>query len=128
MNNHRVQKFTRDGSDPLIYNWVTTIGTFGMDDPGELLNPASVAVDVDDNLFVVDTFNHRIQKFAPVEEAAPLRAVGHAAMERKTRESRGQRSGAKRRRDASGRKRDRKRHRKRRRNRVRDRRRPAERS
>ena len=68
--NHRVQKLAQDGS------FIDAIGGQGSD-PGEYANPQAqdsqfapdgpwgVAVDADGNLYVADTWNHRIQKYGP---------------------------------------------------------------
>ena len=66
--NHRIQKLARDGS-------VLTIGSEGAD-AEEFANPRSddyqvddgpwgIGVDADGNIYVADTWNHRIQKFGP---------------------------------------------------------------
>jgi hypothetical protein len=56
---------------------VTTIGAFG-DDPGEFIDPVGVGLDSEDNLYITEFGNHRIQKFAPVAEAALRQAAGRA--------------------------------------------------
>jgi DNA-binding beta-propeller fold protein YncE len=66
--NHRVQKFTPEGG-------VTMFGEVGSD-PGQFANPRSRDYEVDDgpwgigigadgNVYVADTWNHRVQKFGP---------------------------------------------------------------
>ena len=64
--NHRVQKISPDG-EPL---WV--MGAVGPDGrprygtaPGQFFMFRGVALDDDDNLFVADSWNHRVQKFGP---------------------------------------------------------------
>jgi len=52
---HRVQRFTPDGE-------VTAFGRFG-DGNGEFDGPQDIAVDGNGDVYVADTFNHRIQKF-----------------------------------------------------------------
>jgi streptogramin lyase len=88
--NHRIQKFTQDSAEPANYIWVTQLGTTATagDAPGEFSDPVGVGLDSEDNLYVTELSNHRVQKFAPVTEAAPLRA---AAVEREppTRRKRG---------------------------------------
>lgn len=56
---HRIQKFTSTGA------FLTTWGSYGGGD-GYFSFPRGVAVDASDNVYVADTFNNRIQKFAPV--------------------------------------------------------------
>jgi sugar lactone lactonase YvrE len=58
--NERVQKLTSTGS------YITQLGTTGV--PGDvggtrLYRPRSVGVDASDNVFVVDTYNHKVKKF-----------------------------------------------------------------
>src|SRR5207245_2347434 len=59
-NNHRVQKFDKDG------NFLTIWGKFGFAwkgaSQGVFDNPWGVGVDKDDNVYIADTLNHRIQK------------------------------------------------------------------
>ncbi len=62
--NHRIQHLNPDGS--VIHTW----GTFadvaaGPADPGTFNEPWDVAIGADGSVFVVDTWNHRIQKFTP---------------------------------------------------------------
>ncbi len=61
-HNHRVQKFDSDGA------FLTTWGSYDpadghRGDQGEFDLPTDVAVDSVDNVYVVDHYNHRIQKF-----------------------------------------------------------------
>ena len=58
-SNHRIQKFTSDGV------FLTKWGTEGSGD-GQFRDPWGVAVDSAGNVYVADTYNHRIQKFRPV--------------------------------------------------------------
>ena len=62
--NHRVQKFQADGT--FIAKWGRNggDGTAGAGD-GEFNRPKGVAVDAAGNVFVTDSDNHRVQKFAP---------------------------------------------------------------
>ncbi|MFC1566743.1 carboxypeptidase regulatory-like domain-containing protein [bacterium] len=55
-DNHRVQKFTSDGT------FITKWGSYGSGD-GQFNKPAGIAVDASDNVYVVEQYNHRIQKF-----------------------------------------------------------------
>jgi DNA-binding beta-propeller fold protein YncE len=70
---HRLQKFTLDGK--FVARW-------GGDAPGgswlhgQFNRPSGVAVDAEDQVYVVDTYNHRIQKFRPT--GAFLQQWGHA--------------------------------------------------
>jgi streptogramin lyase len=57
--NHRIQKFTSDGS--FITQWGTS-GTYGRE-PGQFYYPTGVAVDESGNIYVADRNNERIQKF-----------------------------------------------------------------
>jgi hypothetical protein len=54
--NHRVQKFTSDGT------FLTKWGSYGSGD-GQFIRPSAIAVDGSGNVFVVDGGNVRIQKF-----------------------------------------------------------------
>jgi sugar lactone lactonase YvrE len=54
----RVQQFTRDGK------FLRALGTEQGSKPGQFLAPHGVAVDRRGHLYVVDAYNHRIQKFA----------------------------------------------------------------
>ena len=58
-NNYRIQVFADDGS--FVINW----GTFGTE-PGQFNLPYSVAVGVDGSIYVADSSNNRIQKFAAI--------------------------------------------------------------
>ncbi len=58
--NHRVQKFTPDGT------FLVAIGSRGQG-PGQLEYPTDVALDEKGNLYVVDFGNNRIQKFAAIK-------------------------------------------------------------
>jgi hypothetical protein len=55
--NHRIQKFTSTGT------FLTKWGSAGSGD-GQLNTPEGLAVDGDGNVYVADSGNHRIQKFA----------------------------------------------------------------
>jgi streptogramin lyase len=57
-DNHRIQKFTPDGT------FITKWGSLGKGD-GQFNRLQRVAVDADNNVYVADSFNHRIQKFTP---------------------------------------------------------------
>ena len=50
------KKFDQNG------NFIMKFGTYGTDD-GQFLNPTDVAIDSLGNIFVVDSFNNRVQKF-----------------------------------------------------------------
>ncbi len=56
--NHRIQKFDSSG------NFLTKWGSYGTRD-GQFRAPWGVATDAAGNVYVADTYNHRIQKFAP---------------------------------------------------------------
>jgi DNA-binding beta-propeller fold protein YncE len=58
-NNHRIQKFTRDGR--FIASWGRAGGMPGTGD-GEFNRPHGVATDLNGNVYVADTTNHRVQK------------------------------------------------------------------
>jgi DNA-binding beta-propeller fold protein YncE len=63
-SNHCVRKFHDSGGN--VYGHVLTVGTPGTSGSGDgVFNlPWGLAVDDDDNLYVADNFNHRIQKFS----------------------------------------------------------------
>ena len=54
--NNRVQKFTLEGQPLAVW------GTAGRG-PGQLFNPYALAVDSRSNVSVVDSNNHRVQRF-----------------------------------------------------------------
>ena len=60
-NNDRILKFTDNGQP--VGNPQTVIGRTGSGN-GEFLSPNGIAFDSSNNLFVVDTNNYRVQKFA----------------------------------------------------------------
>lgn len=63
-NNNRIQQFSQTGE--LINDWGVYANILEGDAPGGTLNhPWDVAVGSDGSVYVVDTFNHRIQKFSP---------------------------------------------------------------
>ncbi len=78
--NHRVQKFDQN------LRFVTKWGAFGEvpgggeRNPGVFYGPRSVAVDKDDNVYVTDTGNKRVQKFSP--EGRPLAVFGTPGKEK----------------------------------------------
>lgn len=55
-NNHRIQRFAKDGS------FLATFGSHG-DKPGQFNKPTSLLIDRVGSLYVVDTGNNRIQRF-----------------------------------------------------------------
>jgi tripartite motif-containing protein 71 len=67
-NNHRIQKFDKDS------NFLTVWGKFGFSwkgaPQGIFDNPWGVTVDKDDNIYIADTLNNRIQKYS--SEGEPL--------------------------------------------------------
>jgi len=56
--NHRVQKFSSLGT------YLSQFGTVGSDN-GQFIQPEGIAIDNSGNIYVSDTKNNRIQKFAP---------------------------------------------------------------
>ncbi len=56
MGNHRVQKFSPDGTSLGIWGGVGK-------QPGQLNLPWGLAIDSQGDIHVVDTNNHRIQRF-----------------------------------------------------------------
>ncbi len=62
-NNHRILKFSPDGS--LLESWGSHANILEDSAPGGTLNePWDVAVGADGSIFIADTFNHRIQKWS----------------------------------------------------------------
>jgi sugar lactone lactonase YvrE len=61
MMNNRVLRFDANGQFKQVYGKPTAIK--GKAKPGELEEPSGVAVDAQDNVYVADTWNGRIQKF-----------------------------------------------------------------
>ena len=57
--NHRISIFNSDSGD-----FVKAWGTFGSE-PGDFNGPSGIAVDADDNLYITDQNNHRVQKLTP---------------------------------------------------------------
>ena len=57
--NHRISTFDADSGD-----FVRAWGTLGSE-PGELNGPSGIAVDAEDNLYITDQNNHRVQKLTP---------------------------------------------------------------
>jgi sugar lactone lactonase YvrE len=75
-NNHRIQKFAADGTFLRMYGWGVDTGASGFETctsgceagtpgsgDGQFSSPQDVATDPAGNVYVADTFNHRIQKF-----------------------------------------------------------------
>jgi len=65
--NNRVQRFEADGKFSGRFGANGGDGTIGAG-PGEFNQPSSVAVDADGYIYVLDTFNSRVQKFAATPE------------------------------------------------------------
>jgi DNA-binding beta-propeller fold protein YncE len=72
--NHRVSVFELRASDPgpaefrtpkIEYRLITTLGRAGRG-PGEFNHPWGVGVDAAGFIYVADTYNYRVQKFAPL--------------------------------------------------------------
>ncbi len=57
--NHRISIFDSDSGD-----FVKAWGTHGRE-PGEFDGPSGIAVDAEDNLYITDQNNHRVQKLTP---------------------------------------------------------------
>ena len=57
--NHRISTFDSDSGD-----FVKAWGSLGSE-PGELNGPTGIAVDAEDNLYITDQNNHRVQKLTP---------------------------------------------------------------
>jgi hypothetical protein len=70
-NNHRVQRFDSNGT--FLGKWGANggDGTPG-DGLGEFFNPSSIAVDAARDIYVLDFFNGRVQKFAAAAAPPPL--------------------------------------------------------
>lgn len=58
VNNNRIQKFTADGT------FVTSWGSEG-EGEGQISGSESIDVDSEDNVYIADTGNFRIQVFRP---------------------------------------------------------------
>ncbi len=68
--NNRIQKFDSNG------NFLTKWGAYGFpygqhEENGNFQHPEGIAVDSSLNVYVADTYNDRIQKFAPVSKLPP---------------------------------------------------------
>ncbi len=66
-NAHRVQRFTADGVFRDRFGAGGGDGTLGAG-PGEFNSPVSIAVDTHGYVYVVEQFNHRVQKFVGTPE------------------------------------------------------------
>lgn len=60
--NHRIQKLSSEGA--YLDEW-GAVGSVGSDVYGEFLYPTGIWLDAGDNMYVLDTGNHRIQKLNP---------------------------------------------------------------
>jgi DNA-binding beta-propeller fold protein YncE len=63
-DNHRVQKFTRDGELLAVWGRNGGDGSSGSG-PGEFWEPRGLAIDARGNVYVAEKLNHRVQKLAP---------------------------------------------------------------
>lgn len=74
--NHRVNIFSADFDDEKDTANSTFIRAFGAlgSEPGEFNGPSGIAVDADDNLYITDQNNHRVQKVTP--DGRPLLSFG----------------------------------------------------
>ena len=74
--NHRIQKFDSSGNFIMMFGWGVDTGSFAFETctsscqagksgsgDGEFSSPQGIALDSSGNIYVVDTNNHRIQKF-----------------------------------------------------------------
>ncbi len=61
--NHRIQKFTADGT--LVASWGSFGGCPAQPPPGTFCEPWGVAVGPDGSVYVADTWADRVQKFTP---------------------------------------------------------------
>ncbi|MDP6080488.1 MAG: SMP-30/gluconolactonase/LRE family protein, partial [Arenicellales bacterium] len=59
---HKVRKFTPPGAYTVVPKQLTEWGSYGSAN-GQFSSPWGITVDKDDNVWVVDSLNHRIQKF-----------------------------------------------------------------
>ncbi len=79
-NNHRIQKFSADGAFQMSWGSYATLD--GESAPGGTFNePWGIAVGPDGNVFVADTWNHRIQKFSAAGEFITMWGVPGLAEE-----------------------------------------------
>ncbi|MEW6717172.1 MAG: flippase activity-associated protein Agl23 [Chloroflexota bacterium] len=63
-NNHRIQHLSPDGEVLHVWGSFADISK-GLAPPGTFYEPWGLAVDLHGNVYVADTWNHRIQKFTP---------------------------------------------------------------
>jgi DNA-binding beta-propeller fold protein YncE len=63
--NHRVQSFTPTGQFLNSFGSFSNVQHDPQADPGKFWGPRDIAIDAEDNLYVTDTGNKRIQKFTP---------------------------------------------------------------
>jgi uncharacterized protein (TIGR03663 family) len=63
-DNHRIQKFDAEGQFVLAWGTKSPEQPEPGAPPGQFNEPWGVAVDADGNVYVADTWNHRVQKFS----------------------------------------------------------------
>jgi sugar lactone lactonase YvrE len=79
-NNHRVQKFASGCTNTSTCTGVTVAGGNGRGaNPNQFDEPTGLSIDAALNVYVADTFNHRVQRWAPSATAGVTVAGGNGS-------------------------------------------------